>query len=258
MKEKIYTIPVTDAFREECECPMCVLEKNLDAELVDYAMGPSLMEPDGRALTNEKGFCRRHFEVIYNKQVNRLGLGLTIYTHLREQTGKLKKLFGAKKDAFKKDEQISLVKSVSNKLSAKQSDSQKFVDEVIQELTSLEGKCAVCSKLDQTMDRYVDVILFLWFKEEEFKKLFQSKKGFCLKHFRLLLEGTKKYLSAKETALFVPELFKMQLEHLDRIGEEVEWFNKKFDYRFKDEPWKNSKDAIPRSIQKIVGFSDLK
>ena len=30
MKEKIYTIPVTDAFREDCECPLCTLEKKLE------------------------------------------------------------------------------------------------------------------------------------------------------------------------------------------------------------------------------------
>ncbi|MEE1012732.1 MAG: DUF6062 family protein [Clostridia bacterium] len=27
----------------------------------------------------------------------------------------------------------------------------------------------------------------------------------------------------------------------------------KFDYRFKDEPWKNSKDAVERGILKVSG-----
>ena len=43
MKEKIYTIPVTDAFRQDCECPICVLEKDLEDKAVEFILGPSLM-----------------------------------------------------------------------------------------------------------------------------------------------------------------------------------------------------------------------
>jgi len=258
MKEKIYTIPVTDAFSLECECPVCMLEKKLEDEYIDYMLGPSLMEPDGRQVTNEKGFCRRHFEQLYNKQVNRLGLGLIIDTHLCEQNNELKKLYESKRDSLKTDSEITIIKNISNKISSRQTETEKFVDEILSKLTDLENKCAVCSKLDHTMDRYVDVILYLWFKEEDFRNLFNSKKGFCLKHIKLLVEGTKKYLSVKETAIFLDNLFKMQLENLERIQQEVNWFTKKFDYRYADAPWGNSKDSVQRSIQKLVGFCDLK
>ncbi|MCX7748276.1 MAG: DUF6062 family protein [Clostridia bacterium] len=258
MKEKIYTIPVTEAFNTDCECPLCILEKKLEDEYVDYVMGPSLMEPDGRQETNEKGFCRRHFEIIYNRQTNRLGLGLVIDTHLVHQNVSLKKIYENKTEGIKKDAGISALKSISNKLSSKQTETHKFVDEFISELTRLEGKCAVCSKLQYTMDRYIEVVLYLWFKEQEFKALFDSKKGFCLKHLKSLLEGTKKYLSVKETAVFLESLMNMQFQNMDRIQEEVNWFTKKFDYRYNDAPWGNSKDSVLRSIQKIVGFCDLK
>jgi Family of unknown function (DUF6062) len=100
--------------------------------------------------------------------------------------------------------------------------------------------------------------LYLWFKEEDFRELFNSKKGFCMKHFKVLLEGTKKYLNARETAVFVENLLKIQVDNMQRVQEEVNWFTKKFDYRYNDEPWGNSKDAVPRSIQKIAGYCDLK
>ncbi|MCX7923712.1 MAG: DUF6062 family protein [Clostridia bacterium] len=258
MKEKIYTIPVTDAFRVECECPLCVLEKKLEDEYVDYALGPSLMEPDGRMDTNEKGFCRPHFEALYNKQSNRLGLGLIIDTHIGEQTSKLKKLYELKAEGVEKDKGISLMKNLSKKLSSKQTETEKLIDELIVELGNLENKCSICCKLDYTMDRYIDVVLYLWFKEEEFKSLFNSKKGFCLKHLKQLLEGAKKYLNAKESAVFVSNLLNIQFENLNRIQQEVNWFTKKFDYRYADEPWGNSKDALARSIQKIVGNCGLK
>jgi enamine deaminase RidA (YjgF/YER057c/UK114 family) len=258
MKEKIYTIPVTDAFREDCECPLCVLERKLEDEYVEYILGPFLMEPEGRIETNENGFCRKHFEMLYKVQSKRHGLALILDTHLIEQNKKFKKMYDAKLDALLKNSEISLVKSLSNKITSKQTESEKLVDQLISELSNLENKCTVCSKLNFTMDRYIDVTLYLWFKEEDFRELFNSKKGFCMKHFKVLLEGTKKHLNARETAVFVENLLKIQVDNMQRVQEEVNWFTKKFDYRYNDEPWGNSKDAVPRSIQKIAGYCDLK
>lgn len=258
MKEKIYTIPVTDAFRVDCECCLCVLEKELEDEAIDYILGPSLMEPDHRIETNDKGFCARHFEMLYNKQENRLGLGLVIDTHLTEQNKKLRKLYEDGMNAMESDGRMSFVKNLSSRLSSKQTGTQKLLEQLLAELAALEDKCAVCDKIRHTMDRYMDVILYLWFKEEEFKALFNSRKGFCLKHFRELLEAVRKYLDPRETAVFTASLLEMQLANMERIQEEVNWFTKKFDYRYNDAPWKNSKDAIPRGIRKIAGNADLK
>lgn len=233
MKEKIYTIPVTEAFSVECECPVCVLQKKLEDEYVAYFLGPSLMEPDCRMVTNKKGFCRRHFEMLYNKQENRLGLGLVIATHLQEQTGKLAGRSKPGKGA-------------------------KLVDDALALLTELEKSCAVCSKLEYTMDRYMDVIMYLWPREADFRQQFNSRKGFCLVHLKLLLESAKKYLNKSDAAVFADNLLGMQLTHLERIRQEVDWFTKKFDYRYKDAPWENSRDAVQRSIQKIAGYCDLK
>ncbi|GAE89428.1 DUF6062 family protein [Acetivibrio straminisolvens] len=258
MKEKIYTIPVTDAFNTDCECPMCVLEKKLEDENVEYVLGPFLMEPEGRMETNENGFCKRHFEFLYNTQANRLGLGLIVDTHMVEQNAKLKKNYEDKKNQLKKDADVSFIKNLSGKLSSKQTETRKFVDELIANLNKLENSCTICTRINKTMDRYIDVILYLYFKENDFKELFHSRKGFCLKHLKALLEGTGKYLGPKETAIFVDNLLSMQVENMERIQQEVNWFTKKFDYRNNDAPWGNSKDALPRSIQKLVGFCNLK
>lgn len=256
MKEKIYTIPVTETFSVECECPVCLLQKKLEDEYVIYFLGPSLMEPDCRMVTNEKGFCRRHFELLYNKQENRLGLGLVIDTHLQEQTKKLSRQTTSGKGA--NNPGASMIKSLASKLSSKSADSTKFIDDALSLLKELEVSCSICSKLEYTMDRYMDVIMYLWVREADFRQLFNSKKGFCLVHFRLLLESAKKYLKQADAAVFADNLIKMQLPNLERIQQEVNWFTKKFDYRYNDAPWGNSKDALQRSIQKLVGYSDLK
>jgi len=258
MKEKLYTIPVTDAFKNECECPLCILEKKLEDENIEYVLGPFLMEPDGRIITNEKGFCQRHFETLYNTQANRLGLGLIVDTHMCEQNSKIKKTFEEKIEQLKKESEVSVFKNFSTKISQKQTETGKLVDNLINKLTDLENSCTICSRLEQTMERYIDVIFYLFFKEEDFKTLFNNQKGFCLKHLKQLLENTKKHLGPKETAIFVNNLMSMQIQNMERIQQEVNWFTKKFDYRYTDEPWGNSKDSLIRSIQKLVGNCNFK
>ena len=258
MKEKIYTIPVSDAFAVDCECPLCVLEKKLEEECVEYMLGPSLMEPDHRQETNKHGFCRNHFEAMYNKQVNRLGLALMIDTFLQEKNSAMKKIYDSKSASLEKDAGAGLAKNIANKLSSKQTDTEKLVQELVSELASIEESCAICNKLAFTMDRYIDVIFYLYFKEPDFKEIFHSKKGFCLKHLKQLLVSTKKYLSVSETAIFVKNIMDMQLVNMERVEKEVDWFTKKFDYRYNDAPWGNSKDAVIRSIQKIKGNCELK
>ncbi len=256
MKEKIYTIPVTEVFGEECECPMCLLEKKLEEEYINYFLGPSLMEPDCRVDTNEKGFCRRHFEQLYNRQENRLGLGLIIDTHLQEQLGRLKKAYSPGNPGSKARQGNPF----SKLLPGKPANGAAAIgrDKMLQLLSALEGSCSICNKLDYTMERYLDVICYLWSRENEFRKIFESRKGFCLRHFRQLLESAPKYLKAAEAQDFTDLLILMQLENLERIQQEVNWFTKKFDYRNNDAPWGNSRDAVPRSIQKLKGFSELK
>ena len=43
------------------------------------------------------------------------------------------------------------------------------------------------------------------------------------------------------------------LSYFDTLREDVSWFCKKFDYRYNDEPWYNSKDAVERAIKFLSG-----
>ena len=56
MKEQLYTIPVTDAFESDCECPLCKMKQELERNAIEYTLGPSYMEDDNRAMTDEMGF----------------------------------------------------------------------------------------------------------------------------------------------------------------------------------------------------------
>ena len=63
--EKIYTIPVNEAFEASaadhaCGCPFCALYNKLELNEIDIILGASMMEPDIRIETNKKGFCKEH------------------------------------------------------------------------------------------------------------------------------------------------------------------------------------------------------
>ena len=81
--EKIYTIPVNDAFNIQDGCPFCRMYDTLEANELDIILGASMMEPDIRIETNKKGFCREHYEKMFTMK-NRLGLALMMESHLDE------------------------------------------------------------------------------------------------------------------------------------------------------------------------------
>ena len=51
-------------------------------------------------------------------------------------------------------------------------------------------------------------------------------------------------------AEFQEILNKTYFAGMERVNGDIGWFIDKFDYRFKDEPWKNAKDSLPRGIIK--------
>src|SRR5689334_3495837 len=89
MKEKIYTIPVTDAFRQDCECPMCLLDRDLEERYINDILNHSVMDTHTRLETNKYGFCRMHHEKMYSKQFNRLQHGLLLDSCLHDQNSML-------------------------------------------------------------------------------------------------------------------------------------------------------------------------
>jgi len=247
MKERIYTIPVNDAFNVPCECPLCELEAKTTKDLLNYFMGPSMMEPDVRIMTNKKGFCKTHFTAMYNRQENRLGLGLMLQTHIAELCEDLNK-------------KLSNAISSQNTgfLSGIKGDYRENLKKLADDVDKIGPSCALCDRLEYTMDRYIDVILWQYFEDKEFREKFEKTKGFCLPHLAVILRGTAKYLSQKEAFTFISNLSVLQNHSMDTMRDELLWFTQKFDYKNENEPWGNSRDAVPRTIRKIKGNADLK
>lgn len=248
MKEKIYTIPVNDAFASDTPCPLCALENTLTESLIDYYLGPSLMEPDVRKTTNEKGFCREHLSAMYNREDNRLGMGLMLHTHTHDLIRDINPGLTAS----------APVSQGGGLFKGRQKDYRSNLIQMAERVEQRARSCVICGRLEQTMDRYLDVIFFQYFTDAAFKTRFDEGRGYCLPHVALLLRGAAKYLNQNQAAEFVGILSVIQNRSLETLRDDVEWFTLKFDYRNTKADWKNSKDAIPRAIRKIVGDTDLK
>lgn len=242
MKEQIYTIPVNEAYDQDCECPMCLLEKKLERDTLDYTLGAAMMEPDFRENSNKNGFCRHHFSMLFDIP-NKLPLALVLDTHLDEIRKNL--------DTLSKSAN-SLKKSKGGLF--KKTGAADFADELSKKAEDIENGCIVCDKINHTMERYADVLLYMWINDEKFKDKFNRSKGLCLKHMRLLCRIAPKSLNDAQSAKFLSYMFAKQQQELARIQEDIHKFTLKFDYRNKDMDWGTAQDAPIRAIEKIAGY----
>lgn len=241
MKEQIYTIPVNEIYDTVCSCPLCELEKRIENESVDYSLGAAMMEPDFRVESNDKGYCIRHYEMMF-KRPNKLSLALVLDTHTNEISEKMKKY----------EKSISALKNRKKGL-FKKSGAKDTAHLLYEFSKSLLCSCMICQKIDFTMERYEDVIMYMWANNEEFRKKFEKSDGFCLKHFSQMCNVMPSSLSDSECADFLPLLFDMELRRFAALGEDIHKFTLKFDYRNKDMPWGTAQDAPKRVIETLGG-----
>lgn len=222
--ENIYTIPVNEAFEESaadksCGCPFCSLYNKLEDDQLELILGASMMEPDVRIKTNEEGFCRTHYDMMFTRK-NRLGMALTLESHLAE----LKKDLAG--NAF-----------------------TKRGDKAIKRIDKLECTCFVCRRIEFNFEHMIETAVILWDTDEDFRPKLLAQPYFCLPHYSRMLKYAQKKLDKKSYAEFERDVLSIQDAYLEKLGEDVSWFCKKFDYRYKDEPWYDSKDSVERSMK---------
>jgi len=122
-----------------------------------------------------------------------------------------------------------------------------------QELQQQAESCFICDKIDYNMARYYETF-FALLKEPEFRQRVEASKGFCLRHFGQLLEASEKHLPNSQREWFYKAVFKLMEDNLVRVKEDLDWFVSMFDYRQAGADWKNSRDAVPRAMQKLQGL----
>lgn len=239
MKEKLYTIPVNEAFDQPGECGFCTLHKKLEHEMLDYIMGPSYMEEDIREAMDKVGFCKEHYRQMFGAG-NRLGVALMLQSHLKKLNQDMEDLFRQERESSKEKRKLFQKETPASPV-------QDYAKE-------LNHSCYACQRMEHRMDNYIDTFFHLFKTEPEFRQKVLSGNGFCIEHLSRILQEGKHRLPTQKYQEFLDAILPFQTEHMHRIEDEVAWFIQKFDYRFKDEPWKNSKDAVERGILKVAGI----
>lgn len=241
MKEKIYTIPVNEAFDEADGCPLCTMLKKLEEARVKYMLGPAMMEPDIRIITNRDGFCKRHYEMLFAEE-NKLSLALILQTHLEEINQKINAQ--AQRITEAKPQKKSLFKKAS-------SDAYGNAVLLSRAVTNIAESCVICDHINTTFERYIDTMFFMWKSEPAFKEKFSKTNHFCLEHFSLLSKTACRYLDEANALAFLKTLCDIEQTHLESLKSDIDRFILKFDYRYKDLPWENAKDAPKRTLQTL-------
>lgn len=239
MKYTLDTIPVLDAYKIGCECPLCRLKIHSEDQYVDSMLASTYMEPEWRIRSNETGFCSRHYELMFARR-NHLGLALMTHTHMQEVIKSLEGILSGSSSAKK---------SLFSAMRGGKPDENSAPAKIRARISG----CVICEDLEKSIERYAYTIAQLYFTNSEFKKLFSQSKGFCLPHLALVLEMAEKTLSAQQAQEFSKAVSGLEIENLKRVEKELEWFTLKFDYRNADKPWGNSQDAPERAINKLQG-----
>ena len=226
--ETIYTIPVNEAFEasaadKSCGCPFCTLYNKLEDDELELILGASMMEPDVRIQTNKEGFCKTHYDMMFTRK-NRLGMALTLESHLAELTHDIK------------DKALA-----------------KPGDPAMKRIAALESTCYVCRRIEFNFAHMIETAVILWDTDEDFRPKLKAQPYFCLPHYRRFIDYASRRLGKKQYAEFEKEASEIENAYIEKLNGDISWFCKKFDYRYDEEPWYDSKDAVERAMKFIRG-----
>ena len=230
-KYELETIPIWDALDAESECPLCLLDEQAEQRYVQFFLGNSVMIPEMRVEVNKTGFCRPHFQALWEGAANRHSLSLIAHTHLKDIM-----------EHANRHEKRSMKRRGGG------------VEGYIDYLRKRDSSCMICDRMEYTRKRYAFTIIHLWGHKEEFRRAISASRGFCYFHLASVLEMGVEQLSKSKIEELASELIRLQQKEMGRIEEELLWYTQKFDFQNDDKPWGTSKDALHRALQKITGL----
>ncbi len=219
--EKIYTIPVNEAFdacaeNHDIGCPFCEMYRKVEENELELILGASMMEPDIRIKTNEMGFCGKHFSMMM-KRKNRLGLALMLESHLAHISKESKGFNSQKK------------------------------------ISKINDSCYICSRVEYHIDRMFETAAWLYDTDRAFEEKIKNQSYFCMHHYHKFIEVGKNELNKKKFADFERLVSKVNETYLANLSDDVSWFCKKFDYRYDKEPWGSARNSPERAIKFLCG-----
>ena len=168
MKEQLYTIPLNDAVNAQDECPFCFIHRSIEQDLLDFVLGSgsSYMEADIREQTDKAGFCRYHFQKMFDYG-NTLGNAWILKTHYQRMIREMQQEFASFRPG-------------KSSLLGKFKKAEGSENTIGMWIRAKEDSCYICSQYKDTYERYLDTFFYLWKNDESFRNKIINGKGFCL------------------------------------------------------------------------------
>ena len=221
MNYHIDTGIIYEKFSEDCECPLCEIEKKVQEQFLHEFLNDAVMEDDTRIKVGKLGFCDKHFDMLFNRR-NKLSVALQVGTRAE----KLQPLFSEIKSAG------------AAKKRAK-------------EILNATSACIICDLTEESMTKYYKTVAQMFVREKDFYKILFASKGFCVRHYAKLLEcSSSAGFAAKE---YLSLLSRVQAKNFERIRAELKDFCDSHDYRNAYKPLGNAETALPRMRVKLYG-----
>ena len=222
MRYHINTALILKEFpKTDSECPLCEIRNTVEKNVTEQYLNEAVMVTSARMEVNAKGFCEKHFDMLFAGQ-SKLGLALQCITRmnvLKENLRQPNSVKGAKKQAKK--------------------------------LIASSSTCVICDVVEEHMQRYYKTVAELYYAEEDFRELISFTKGFCLKDYAQLLINSK-YAETKARE-YVKTLTDIESRNFERVQSDLQWFCDKHDFRNANRDLGSAKDALPRARTKIYG-----
>lgn len=252
MKEKLYTIELTDAVKADDECMFCWLERKLEQENLEFVLGSSYMESDIREQTSQKGFCRHHTKMMYDYG-NTLGNAWILKSRLEHMNREFQKQMNQYQSGGRKPGGLAgLFRKPGS--SAGAAGSPGGAGSGAEQWLREEGThCYICDRMQTIYARMLDTFVHQLRHDPDFCTHMMQSKGFCMHHFADVLQVCEEKLKQDEKETWIPKLGELMSRNLDRVQADIDWLIEKFDYRNQDADWKTSRDAVQRTMQKLVG-----
>ena len=229
MSEKIFTIPINEAFDQHDGCPMCRLHHALEETNLSYVLGAAMMEPDVRIKMNELGFCHNHFAKLRSMK-NKLALALILESHLADVDKLLDTEFSGKKGLFSKKEPAA---------------------DAGDKLGELADSCFACKRIHSTELRYYSNVAYLWDSDPKFHEKLKSQPYICVTHTAGILEAGKRELKAEKYQSLYSAITELNRNYLEKLRKNVTEFTVSFDHRNAGVPLS---DDARESIEKALEF----
>jgi hypothetical protein len=229
LSEKIFTIPINEAFDVTDGCPLCRMRAKLEDTTLTYVLGAAMMEPDVRIKMNEAGFCAAHADALRARK-NKLPLALILQSHLDE----VKKLYEAapaeKKGLFA---------------------SRQPTADGTEAVKAMAGSCFVCKRVRSTELHYFSNIAYLWDKDPAFHQKMKKQPFLCVSHTAGVLEAGKRELKSEKYQDLYETVTALNRDYLDSLRRDLDEFTVSFDHRNAGAPLS---DAARTAIERAQEF----